>query len=125
MLITLMAMTLAQEAGDQIVGRMVNSPTFADLGTAVASWDGCLDSAMARYETSREPASVVATASLWSCQPEFQALFEARVAFKLASVPGSNEREVRLELIADNESLVRSREWRITKEVVEMRMARQ
>lgn len=88
------------------------------------AWDACLNRWKVEYEPSGEPANAVATAALWSCQGEFAEMFDAVVAYKVAAVPGRSAREVRLEEVENIPLMIQSREWRLTKDIVEIRLAR-
>ncbi len=124
-LLLLLAMASLQDPDLSSVAKVMSDPDTQAIGEAASAWDRCLDEGIAKYEPSGEPADAVAVASLWSCQAQFSALFEARVAARLSAAPNSDERLLRQELLAENPRLILGREWRLTHDVVVLRLARQ
>lgn len=119
------ALALAiQQDIDQDIARIMQLPESAATYEASVEWSDCLDSSRDRFEPSGEPASAIATAALFSCQTQFGILFQTIVARTMATQPDAIESEVRRAQIERSADQFRTQEWRITHDVVVLRLAR-
>lgn len=119
------ALVLALVAPQEVpsVAAVLDAPELRAIGVAAQAWDDCLDAAAARYEPSGEPANAIATASLFDCQRESGELVEAQVRYFQSSLPALSPREARDKALETLDLTLRGREWRITRNIVNIRLA--